>query len=423
MPPGDRTPTLVQMVDTLKEQLRLTGTVAEVVRKACHELDVSAEGKALIDQARECFAALGLGAATPAAPPPPPKVLKRLYHGTDGHNLKGIMNEGLRASNDGRLGPGVYFTDSIEAAQAVARHRGDKCDLVIACEVDLGRLKQLPGKATDKGWASGGFDSCSSQHPAWAGTAAAFTEYCVRDPGRCKVIRVEGNIAIAANREVMYGDMVKLINQYNPANGYLDTFGHSGRGGYGVETSPNPDRDGGSGTWQVVSNNGRSGPIAYGDMLKLVNQYNAANGYLDTCCHSGRGGYGVETSPNPNRDGGSGTWQVVSNNGKSGNVAYGDMLKLVNQYNAANGYLDTCCHSGRGGYGVETSPNPNRDGGSGTWQIVSGKAGNAGRKRSLHGLRARERAALFLVVLLLLFTPSPSRPPLHALSSLIWAGV
>ena len=50
----------------------------------------------------------------------------------------------------------------------------------------------------------------------------------------------------------MPGDMIKLINQYNAKNGYLDTFGHSGRGGYGVETSPSPDRDGGSGTWQIV---------------------------------------------------------------------------------------------------------------------------------------------------------------------------
>ena len=48
------------------------------------------------------------------------------------------------------------------------------------------------------------------------------------------------------------GDMVKLINQCNPANGYLDACGHSGRGGYGVETSRKPNRDGGSGTWQIV---------------------------------------------------------------------------------------------------------------------------------------------------------------------------
>ena len=42
--------------------------------------------------------------------------------------------------------------------------------------------------------------------------------------------------------------MIKLVNQYNAANGYLDTLGHSGYGWYGVETSPNPNRDGGSGT-------------------------------------------------------------------------------------------------------------------------------------------------------------------------------
>ena len=53
----------------------------------------------------------------------------------------------------------------------------------------------------------------------------------------------------AVGAVVMYGDMIKLINQYNARKGYLDTCNHSGRGGYGVETSPNPDRDGGSGTW------------------------------------------------------------------------------------------------------------------------------------------------------------------------------
>ena len=84
---GDAAPslTLAQMAGTLEEQLQLTGTVAEVVRAACYELGVSAEGKALIEQARECYAVLDLGGvspwhwptatvpAAPAPPPPPPR--------------------------------------------------------------------------------------------------------------------------------------------------------------------------------------------------------------------------------------------------------------------------------------------------------------------------------------------------------------
>ena len=50
------------------------------------------------------------------------------------------------------------------------------------------------------------------------------------------------------------------------------------------------------------------------------------------------------------------------------------MIKLVNQldhYDPPKGYLDTCNHNDTNtGFGVQTSSNPNRDGGSGTWQII-----------------------------------------------------
>ena len=132
--------------------------------------------------------------------------------------------------------------------------------------------------------------------------------------------------------------------------------------------------------------------IFYGDTLKLINQYQPENGYLDTCCMSpqGGGGYDIHTHPNPNRDGGSGTWRVVKSlpdcmpvipsvDGVPVPVQYGDMVKFINHYNPKNGYLDTCGYSpntgsGSGGldgcYAVHTHPNPNRDGGSGTWQVV-----------------------------------------------------
>ena len=112
-------------------------------------------------------------------------------------------------------------------------------------------------------------------------------------------------------------------------------------------------------------------------MIKLVNQldhYDPPKGYLDTCNHNDTNtGFGVQTSSNPNRDGGSGTWQIVRNDltSSTDTVRKGDMIKLVNQYDAAKVYLDMCCFNDTNdGFGVRTSSDPNRDGGSGTWQII-----------------------------------------------------
>eukprot|EP00964_Phaeocystis_antarctica_P152768 scaffold120796_cov60-Phaeocystis_antarctica.AAC.2 len=180
---------------------------------------------------------------------------------------------------------------------------------------------------------------------------------------------------------VCYGDLIKLVNRYDPMKGYLDTCNHNATNtGFGVQTSSEEDRDGGSGTWQIVRNDLTSStdpedpdPVNYGDMIKLVNQYDPAKGYLDTCNHNGTNtGFGVETSSNPNRDGGSGTWQIVWVNLTSSTDTVGDghFIKLVNQYDPAKGYLDTCNHNATNtGFGVETSSNPNRDGCSGTWQL------------------------------------------------------
>ena len=114
---------------------------------------------------------------------------------------------------------------------------------------------------------------------------------------------------------INYGNKLKLVNQYNPEKGYLDSCGHnSTKTGYGVQTSSSPDRGPGTGTWQIVRENlsSDSGPVNYGDKIKLVNQYNPEKGYLDSCGHNSTNtGYGVLTSSNPNRGPGTGTWQIV----------------------------------------------------------------------------------------------------------------
>ena len=49
-------------------------------------------------------------------------------------------------------------------------------------------------------------------------------------------------------------------------------------------------------------------------------------------------------------------------------IKNGDKIHLINQYKKKS-YLDTCGNS-NGKYGVQTSTSPNRDTGSGTWEIV-----------------------------------------------------
>ena len=172
---------------------------------------------------------------------------------------------------------------------------------------------------------------------------------------------------------------IHLINQYGTKSLdkiYLDSFGGSDcNGQYGIQTSTSSHRDAGSGTWEIrsASESNIGGPIKYGDKIQLINQHGKKNSYLDTCGGS-NGNYGLQTSTSPNRDSGSGTWEIKSvgdimgwKNG--GSIKSGDKIHLKNRYGRAS-YLDT--YGGfNGEYGLQTSPNPDRDSGSGTWKIVS----------------------------------------------------
>ena len=113
------------------------------------------------------------------------------------------------------------------------------------------------------------------------------------------------------------------------------------------------------------------GPIKYGDKIQLINQYGTKS-YLDTCGHSSCSGgtYSVQTSTSPNRDSGSGTWEIKSATGTNIGelIKNGDKIHLINQYKKKS-YLDTCGGS-NGKYGVQTSTSPNRNTGSGTWKII-----------------------------------------------------
>ena len=71
------------------------------------------------------------------------------FHGTRCIDANSIIAEGLKESDHGRLGKGVYVTTKAEAYK-VAHYRGHgKTLCVIEIEVDMGRVKKLHGTGED----------------------------------------------------------------------------------------------------------------------------------------------------------------------------------------------------------------------------------------------------------------------------------
>ena len=173
------------------------------------------------------------------------------------------------------------------------------------------------------------------------------------------------------------GDKIHLLNQYGTKS-YLDTCGLStcpSGGVYDLQTSTSPNRDSGSGTWEIRSTYGFGGPIKYGDKIHLINQYGSKS-YLDTCgdgtLEGCNGQYNLQTSLSPNRDNGSGTWEISSKTCIGGPVRNGDNIYLINQYETKS-YLDTCSEYStqgcNGTYHLQTTTIPDRDVGTSTWKI------------------------------------------------------
>ena len=54
-------PPLIEMANTIKKELGIDGTLAQIVAKGCEELGVDTKGKALVQQATECWVILGGG--------------------------------------------------------------------------------------------------------------------------------------------------------------------------------------------------------------------------------------------------------------------------------------------------------------------------------------------------------------------------
>lgn len=166
---------------------------------------------------------------------------------------------------------------------------------------------------------------------------------------------------------LFYGRTYRLQNGYNNwKGGYLDTRGAGCDSNvYCVSTASTFDRDSGSGTWLILSGNGKANGQAVlpGDDVYLVNQY-GSKAYLDTR-NSGCNDNAlcVSVASSSNRDNGSGTWKLLPNTGTSTAITEGQSIHLLNGYqHFGGGFLDTRgagCQSNL--YCVSTSNMWNRD--------------------------------------------------------------
>ncbi len=162
--------------------------------------------------------------------------------------------------------------------------------------------------------------------------------------------------------------------------------------GRGVSSAPNIEKEGAhaSNNPAAVARQSEHPQIKIGSIVNLQNRYPNDGSYLDA--------WGavwskpefrqvptqtmfVSTHIKPNRDNGSGSWEIVSANGKEAGeqLVIGDRIHLRNMYPNA-GYLDACGwtehlrvfekfrdQSGA----VFTTRSPNRDNGTGIWTIRS----------------------------------------------------
>lgn len=192
---------------------------------------------------------------------------------------------------------------------------------------------------------------------------------------------VQQSIAISAPEPLKYGDNIYILNGYDNWNGgYLDTRGSGCEGNYlCVSTAWGYDRDGGSGTWKIMSAAGKQNgqPVMALDDIYLLNQWHGNGGYLDT---RGGGCEGnqlcVSTSTSSNRDNGSGTWKIIPESLLNNGVIYTDqVVRFLNGYSDfKGGFLDTRgsgCEGNR--YCVSTYLGWNRDGRSTSWKIYINK--------------------------------------------------
>ncbi len=156
----------------------------------------------------------------------------------------------------------------------------------------------------------------------------------------------------ADGKIIRIGSIIHLQNRYPIDGSYLDAWGAVWSKSefkrvptetMFVSTHNNPNRDNGSGSWEIISVNGKSEgePLAVGDRIHLKNMYPNA-GYLDACGwtehlpvfdkfldQTGA----VFTTRSPNRDNGTGIWIIRSAAESDGTpVLEGNSIAIENSY-------------------------------------------------------------------------------------------
>lgn len=160
------------------------------------------------------------------------------------------------------------------------------------------------------------------------------------------------SIDLSDKSVIKIGSIVNLQNRYPNDGSYLDAWGavwskpefnQVPTETMFVSTHKSPDRDNGSGSWEIVSASGKSNgePLAVGDRIHLKNMY-PNGGYLDACGwiehlpifdkfldQTGA----VFTTKSPNRDNGTGIWIIRSATESDGTpVLEGDSIAIESSY-------------------------------------------------------------------------------------------
>ncbi|MGD9587403.1 MAG: transcriptional regulator [Pyrinomonadaceae bacterium] len=151
---------------------------------------------------------------------------------------------------------------------------------------------------------------------------------------------------------IKIGSIVNLQNRYPNDGSYLDAWGavwskpefrQVPTQTMFVSTHIDPNRDNGSGSWEIVSANGKTNgePLVVGDRIHIKNMY-PNGGYLDACGWTERLRVfekfvdqtgAVFTTRSPNRDNGTGVWIIRSATGEDGSPVFeGDSIAIESSY-------------------------------------------------------------------------------------------
>eukprot|EP00445_Apocalathium_hangoei_P065390 CAMPEP_0204121650 /NCGR_PEP_ID=MMETSP0361-20130328/8316_1 /ASSEMBLY_ACC=CAM_ASM_000343 /TAXON_ID=268821 /ORGANISM="Scrippsiella Hangoei, Strain SHTV-5" /LENGTH=114 /DNA_ID=CAMNT_0051072965 /DNA_START=60 /DNA_END=404 /DNA_ORIENTATION=+ len=104
-----------------------------------------------------------------------------MYHGTSSTNAQSILANGFQLSTDGTVGNGVYVSADVDKAKCYGH-------TILTVEVALGKSKKMDslGDPLRYSWAAHGYDS--AWIPAGLNWGSQYTETCVADPGRIRVV-------------------------------------------------------------------------------------------------------------------------------------------------------------------------------------------------------------------------------------------